>query len=127
MHDLSGVWSGVYRFPRLRPPVNFSATLTHAGEWLSGGIAEKVFAGLAHTVLTSTVMGRCSGSEVTFMKTYDRQVGGYDAVSYSGTVDARGLEISGVWSIPGNWSGTFTMVRARGTDEAVEREAVETV
>ena len=127
MHDLSGVWSGVYRFPRLRPPVNFSATLNHAGEWLSGGIKEKALVGGAPTVLTATVMGRCGGSEVTFMKTYDHPVAGFDAVSYRGSVDASGSEISGVWSIPGNWSGTFTMIRASGTEKAVERKIAETV
>jgi hypothetical protein len=127
MLDLSGVWSGTYRFPRLRPPVNFSANLDHAGEWLTGGIEERVSRGQTQQTLSATIMGRCAGSEVTFMKTYDHPVGGFDAVSYSGAVDALGLEISGVWSIHGNWSGTFTMVRTRGPDAAVERKVAETV
>jgi hypothetical protein len=66
-------------------------------------------------------MGQASGGVVTFLKTYDTLIAGYDAVHYEGTVFDAGLEINGTWSIPGNWSGTFIMVRSKGLYQAVLR------
>jgi hypothetical protein len=120
MHDLSGDWSGLYRFPSHKQPVAFKASLSQTGEWLTGTIEEWVELGLpAKTRLTAMIVGQVRAAEVSFMKTYDRQVGGYDDVSYVGTVASGGLEIGGVWTIPGNWSGTFTMIRAAGEDETL--------
>ena len=57
------------------------------------------------------------------MKLYDENRGDYDAVAYEGAVDAEGLEITGRWSIPGDWSGTFIMVRESGVEEEASAEA----
>ena len=127
MHNLTGLWSGLYRFPRWRKPVAFSASLEHSGDWLVGSTEETVSNPPAGMTLTATLTGRVTGSEITFMKTYDRQIGGYDAVSYSGSVDPQGMEISGTWSIAGNWSGTFLMIRASGQAETAKKKQVEKV
>jgi hypothetical protein len=69
---------------------------------------------VAGKILTATISGKVTSNEVTFLKTYDLQIGGYDVVQYQGLIGDEGLEIAGTWTIPGNWSGTFIMIRSRG-------------
>jgi hypothetical protein len=113
--DLSGAWSGLYSFPKARPPVFFDADLTDADGWITGTVSETVKIGAHTRILTSTLQGRRTGRHVTWLKTYDDAPGEYDAVHYEGKVNADASEIEGRWVIPGNWSGTFLMIRgARG-------------
>jgi hypothetical protein len=46
---------------------------------------------------------------------------------YQGTVQPGGDEIEGTWHIPGDWSGTFLMVRARMAKAEEERKVGEEV
>jgi hypothetical protein len=73
---------------------------------------------VAGKTLCATLSGRSDTSTVTFLKTYDVQVAGYDAVIYEGVIADDGREIVGTWSIPGNWSGAFIMIRSRGASAA---------
>jgi hypothetical protein len=46
------------------------------------------------------------------VKTYDGLGGVYNMVLYQGVLSADGTEISGDWTIPGDWSGRFVMIRS---------------
>jgi len=65
---------------------------------------------------------------VHFTKTYDEP--GHarrNHVLYIGTVNGEGTEITGRWEIPGNWSGSFIMVRQASEGELVEVKIAEAV
>ena len=112
--DLSGEWRGLYNYPAAQPPTEFTATLQDAGGVLSGHTVEPSLRGVT---ITARIDGRRAGTAVTFNKLYDDQRDGdYDTVAYQGAVDAEGLEITGRWTIPGVWSGSFIMVRERGVE-----------
>ena len=110
--DLSGDWTGIYSYPRAIPPVSFTASLSEQGGWISGVVEEKSRkgVGLARR-LGATIQGRRTGESVTWLKLYDDLDDNYDAVQYEGAISADGEEISGCWSIFGDWSGSFLMVR----------------
>jgi hypothetical protein len=113
--DLSGAWNGLYSFPEGLPPVFFDADLADAEGWITGAVSETVMIGAHKRVLTSSLSGRRTGREVTWLKTYDDAPVEYDAVHYEGRINADATEIEGRWVIAGNWSGTFLMIRgARG-------------
>jgi hypothetical protein len=123
--DLSGEWRGIFNYPAGAPPTEFVASLVDAGGTLTGTTVEP---SLQSGAVTARIDGRRTGSAVTFMKLYDRHdEGTYDSVAYRGAVDTEGLEITGRWSIPGDWSGTFIMVRESGVVADAEAEAGETI
>ncbi len=116
--DLSGDWRGIFNYPAAQPPTEFTATLHDAGGTLSGHTAEPSLRG---ATITARLDGRRSGAAVTFMKLYDdERDGDYDSVAYQGVVDAEGMEITGRWTIPGGWSGSFIMVREKGVEAGEE-------
>jgi hypothetical protein len=112
--NLSGAWSGVYSYDgNLRSPVSFSAKLTQKGRWIVGATEEVAEVGEAiGTVIFATIQGRRNGASVSWLKLYDRMLRGYNEVAYEGQVNADATEISGQWRIPGNWTGTFLMIRS---------------
>ena len=113
--NLSGVWQGRYIYPTTRLPVPFVATMTEIDSWLSGKIEENGTAGEARGVaMAASIQGRRTGHSVTWLKLYDGRFKRYDSVHYEGDINNDATEISGRWSIPGNWSGTFIMIRPRG-------------
>ena len=119
LHDLTDTWHGRFTFPRLYDPISFVASIEQTDEWLSGTVEEPGMRGVATgKVLTATISGKVTSDEVTFLKTYDAEIASYDAVHYQGKVGDQGLEISGTWTIPGSWSGTFIMIRSRGLEIA---------
>jgi hypothetical protein len=126
--DLSGVWHGSFSYPRERPPTNFTAVLQDADGWLTGATEEVGEVGDARgRTLKATPQGKRSGREVLFLKTYDGAFKRYDSVRYAGELSAESDEISGVWTVPGSWSGNFVMIRSGHPYVAVERKAVERV
>ena len=126
--DLTDTWQGRFSFPRLYEPVSFTARIEHTDDTVLGSVEELGVRGAAAGKrLTSTITGTAIGGAVTFLKTYDAFAAGYDAVHYAGTVGDGGLEISGVWTIPGNWSGTFLMIRSRGLELALSKTRVERI
>ncbi len=121
--DISGFWSGFYNYPGLREPTAFSADLTDDAGLLSGSISEHALG----MDLTATIDGERAGRSVTFRKRYHVTGPHFRAVvHYGGQVDDDGNEISGRWTIPGHWDGTFIMVRGGSavTEKISEDEEV---
>lgn len=113
---LTGFWTGVYFYPSagpaanddMLPPVPFTATLSEAAGLLAGQIREPGSVGLGAGERTASVAGTRSGDAVRFDKTY---VGAH-TVAYAGVLSSDGREITGTWTIPGDWSGEFRMQRS---------------
>ena len=120
--DLTGRWTGSFAFPKALAPGSFEANLTERGGWIAGTTDERgEVSGSSGVALTATLQGRRTGAKVVWLKLYDRDWPGYDAVSYEGEVSADGRTISGVWKIWNDWSGTFVMRRAHGAAKTVTR------
>lgn len=123
--DLSGLWHGFYNMPRSGPPTPFEAELLDTGGLLSGETSEEGDTPDCHGLtLHAVIEGRRSGDLVSFTKRYDYLPRADYAIAYEGMLAPGEDEIEGRWTIPGVWSGTFLMVRAR-RDEAVEEGKVE--
>lgn len=126
--DLSGHWHGFYNLPVEAPPTAFEAELLDTGGLLSGETSEEgdtpdCFGMILHAVID----GRRDGDRVSFTKRYDYLPRADYAIHYEGRVARGGDEIEGRWSIPGVWSGTFLMVRARGEEAAEEIRSEEKI
>jgi len=121
--DLTGSWQGQYSYTRSKPPVAFSARLSETGSWLDGVIEEIGTAGDAKgRPIAATVQGRRNGRSVTWLKLYHGSFRIYDSVQYIGQVSADGQEIEGRWTIHGNSTGRFLMVRQGGTAAARKKK-----
>jgi hypothetical protein len=116
--DLSGEWSGIYNYPSQFPPNNFEATIRDSGGIITGVISQP--GEFFETVATqhAVIEGRRHGSQLSFVKMYDDLA--RVAVHYEGAIQPGGDEIEGRWTIPGNWSGTFLMMRGAKASQAEE-------
>ena len=126
--DVSGSWDGIFNYPRGVPSNAFRAELVeHAGA-ISGETHERSD---AHHDRGATVValldGRRSGTDISFTKRYDDLVRAGHPVSYTGALSSEGDEITGTWNIPGEWSGTFIMVRQTRAGSAAKQQVEETV
>ncbi len=122
--DLTGVWHGQFSYPRGQQPAAFVATLIERGGAFDGDTEEVGAVGEAKgRMLTATVQGRRDGMQLTFLKLYDGDLNGYDAVEYEGEVSDDGSEILGRWSIQGSGGGDFMMIRATDLPLAAMRVA----
>jgi hypothetical protein len=122
--SLTGVWDGTYVQSHVGM-VTFLATLIDSGGALGGNVTEPcvmpgcTVGGTHH----ASIEGHRSGGAVSFVKRYEPSGCGYDTVFYEGVVNADATEIDGRWRLPGTaLSGTFLMVRATRTAEAVAAE-----
>ena len=120
--NLSGDWTGIFNYPREYSPVGFKATLSENDGWIMGTVEE----GSAKELgvprrLGASIQGRRLGVAVIWLKLYDEASPQHDAVTYEGEVTPDGEEISGRWSIPDSWSGTFLMVRKPESSAKRER------
>jgi hypothetical protein len=125
-HDLSGTWRGIYNYPRHYPPNMFEAEIRDTGGLITGVISQPgEFFEAAGTVHHAVIEGSREGSTLRFVKMYDdlRR----PTPHYHGIVQPGGDEIEGEWTIPGDWSGTFLMIRGAGAGEAIERKVSEKV
>lgn len=126
--NLTGMWKGIFNYPRSLPPNQFDAELREHRGVLTGETSEiGDVAPSKGQVLHAMIEGHRHGFGIEFIKRYDAIRRVTTPVHYSGTLSADGAEISGTWSIPGRWSGTFLMVRAKPEAALAERKAVETV
>ena len=125
-YDLSGRWHGFFNYPAQFPPNEFAAELTDVGGTISGLITQpgELFYPPG-TILQAVVEGRREGSELRFIKIYDDL--DRPTPHYRGTILAGGDEVQGEWTIPGDWSGTFFMIRGAGAKAAEERKVGEEV
>ena len=125
-YDLSGQWSGIYNYPAHYPPNTFEATIRDSGGLITGLITQPgEFFEPPGTVQQAVIDGRREGASLSFVKMYDdlRR----PTPHYHGIIQAGGDEIEGEWTIPGDWSGTFLMVRGGKAEEAEEREVGEEI
>lgn len=123
--SLSGLWNGQFTFPRVYEPEFFTANLLETADFLGGSIQEVVRNGRSKgETMYATISGVREGAKVSFRKTYESAPRTH-SVFYEGVVNADGTEIEGSWSIPGNWSGRFLMLRETGKSEAVTRRVAE--
>ena len=125
-HDLTGEWSGIYNYPALLPPNTFEASIRDAGGIITGVIrqpGEVIEPPGIHQ--HAVIEGSRNGCQVRWVKMYDDL--SRATPHYQGTVQPGGDEIEGTWRIPGDWSGTFLMVRARKAKAEEERQVDETV
>jgi hypothetical protein len=126
--DLSGVWKGIFQYPRALPPGHFDAELRDRLGAILGETFE--FGDTRHdkgASLHAFIEGHRNGSAISFVKRYDAVTRSNTPVFYAGTVDDSGDEISGTWDIPGQWSGTFLMIRSKPTAAMIEASITETV
>ena len=124
--DLSGRWHGMYNYPALYPPNSFEATIRDVGGILTGEIRQPgEFFEPSGITRHAMIEGRREGSTVTFVKFYDDL--DRPTPNYRGTILPGGDEIDGEWTIPGDWSGTFMMVRESGAKASAGLEISETV
>ena len=126
--NLSGRWKGIFNYPYRYPPTHFDAEIREHqgafdGETHERGTALRDVA----KELSAFISGVRQGRSVSFVKSYDAMSKARSAVRYDGQLSGDGNEITGTWHIPGNWSGTFIMVRHRSasSDEGAETEATE--
>jgi hypothetical protein len=124
--SLTGIWHGLYSYPIPRAPVSFMATLIETASTVSGTTHERCDIGVSpDEILCATLLGRRQDSVVAFVKTYDGANPHYGTVAYEGILSADGTEIEGRWTVPGNWSGKFLMIRSSPKAEAVARTVFE--
>jgi hypothetical protein len=126
--NLTGIWHGLYSYPSYLEPVYFVATLISFGTNVSGTTHEATEGRTgAPLQLFAFVEGSIADFAVAFQKRYDGSGGWKHVVGYDGTLSADGTEIEGQWSIPGNWSGPFLMIRGRAVTEKTIRKEFEKV
>jgi len=125
-YDLTGQWSGIFNYPSLFPPNSFEAAIRDSGGLISGVITQprEVFEGPGPS-RQAVIEGSREGSQLRFIKIYDDL--DRPTPHYQGIVQPGGDEIEGEWTIPGDWSGTFLMIRGSRADQAEERRVSETV
>ena len=120
--DLTGEWTGIYSYPAHYPPNTFEASIRDAGGIITG-VIHQPGEGMEPpgTHQHSVIEGNRAGRTVRWVKIYDDL--NRATPHYRGTIQSGGDEIEGEWHIPGNWSGTFMMVRRR-KEEASETRSV---
>lgn len=126
--DLSGDWLGFYNYDFACPPTEFEAAIRDSDGVLTG-VTTEMFEGpdKAGMMLQAVIDGRREGVSVRFTKLYDDLELTPDMVVYEGRVLPGGDEIEGTWSIQGDGSGTFMMMRKRREGAAVARKVEEEV
>jgi hypothetical protein len=120
-YDLSGQWAGIFNYPAEFPPNSFEATIRDSAGLITGLITQprEVF-DLPGPARHAVIEGSRQGDRLAFVKIYDD----LDRPSphYRGVIQPGGDEIEGEWTIPGDWSGTFLMIRASSAKATEERK-----
>lgn len=126
--DVSGRWHGFYSYAGGAQSCAFAAELReHGGDIVGITFEVAHFGPTPGATLSASVEGRRIGRAVDFAKTYDEVALAHYSIHYAGTLAEGGLEIEGRWSIPGETSGTFLMVRDGGAEAEQERQAADEV
>jgi|SRR5580704_5111606 hypothetical protein len=119
--NLTGVWQGLYSYPRALEPVLFVATLIETLSHVTGSTHEPHR--ITDRTLRAMLSGRRNGSRIDFVKTYEQTEGGYgEEIRYDGTICADASEIEGRWIIRADWSGRFLMIRGSRDAEQIARK-----
>ena len=123
--NLTGEWRGLYTYPEAALHVSFAADLVEIAGQLNGEVLEPDLLSAVPRTIGASVSGRRDGAVVSFDKTYHGAPGYEAVVRYQGSVSSDGLEIEGTWSIHGDLSGTFLMIRATAEHAPERRIAYE--
>lgn len=118
------MWSGAYRYPDdVAPETVFTAWIEEVSGAFTGRTEEPNLWRLGpESVVTADIDGARVGADVRFSKFMDGSGEQTHVILYEGQVDETLTYIAGIWTIPGDWSGSFFMAReATEGDEAVER------
>jgi hypothetical protein len=112
--DLSGLWTGAFSYSGSMTTVAFDTSLEAAQGALGGVVQELTHVRRPPRRVTASLQGRRDARFVSWIKSYDEpQLPGYEEpVAYEGELSGDGVEIRGVWRLPGA-HGTFLMIRAR--------------
>jgi hypothetical protein len=120
-HDLSGRWIGIYNYPHTWPPIEFETELSDTAGLVTGSTTETGAPWEpSGSVVKAAIQGRREESKVRFSKVYDDDSVNDLWVEYEGAISIDGNEIEGQWTVPGEWSGSFMMVRQAGQRATVE-------
>ena len=108
--DLTGRWRGIFSYPALLPPNGFEAEIRDVGGVVTGLITQpRESFEPPGPPRQATIDGRRDGDSLTFVKFYDDL--DRPTPHYHGRIQPGGDEVNGEWTIPGDWSGTFIMIR----------------
>ena len=122
--NLTGIWHGIYSYPIARAPVSFVATLIETASAVSGTTHELcTIGGSPNETLYATLLGSRQPA-VSFVNPMTAPTAVRHR-AYEGTLSPDGIEIEGRWTVPGNWSGKFLMIRSSGKTEAIARTVFE--
>jgi hypothetical protein len=125
---LTGVWLGLYSYPRQLEPVSFTATLIETSGAISDSTHETPRQGKAAArTIFATRSGRRNDSAAQFTKTYDDGIPHEHSINYDGMITDDGAEIEGRRSIPRMWSGRFLMIRSAPNAEKIVRKKYERI
>jgi len=125
-YDPTGQWSGIFNYPSQFPPNTFEATIRDASGLISGVITQpREFFETPGAPQQAVIDGSREGAMLRFVKIYDDLA--RPTPHYHGVVQPGGDEIEGEWTIPGDWSGTFLMIRGSKASIAEERRVSEDV
>ena len=120
--DLTGRWSGIFSYPAQFPPNTFEAEIRDSGGLVTGVITQpREFFEEDGPPRQAVIDGRREGDRLTFVKFYDDL--DRPTPHYHGRIQPGGDEVSGEWTIPGDWSGTFIMIRSSKEAAREERRA----
>jgi hypothetical protein len=124
--DLSGRWSGIFSYPALFPPNAFEVVIQDRGGLIAGVVTQprEPFEPPGPS-RQAIIEGRREGGSVNFVKFYDDL--DRPTPHYHGRIQPGGDEVQGEWTIPGDWSGTFIMIRASKEAARAERQVGEKV
>ena len=126
--SLTGLWHGLFSYPRRFDPTSFVAILIESRASFSGTTHEPCTTReIPGGVLYATLRGERAGAAVAFTKAYDGTGGWTHSVAYDGVFNSDGSEIEGRWRVRDNWSGKFLMVRARAEEKSVVHKVAEPV
>lgn len=121
--SLTGVWHGLFSYPRLYEPTSFVAVLIDSGSSFSGTTHEPLPSNQGSGgLLYAMLQGKRDGGAISFIKTYDGTSGWSHTVTYEGTLNREATEIEGRWYLADAWSGKFLMVRAGAKEEEAARK-----
>jgi hypothetical protein len=111
-NSMSGVWSGEYRYD-LGGGTRFTAWFDDYGGALSGTSLEpNGFVSDGPEELAAELNGERTGLQMHWIKIYDAASGAHQTpISYEGEADDAFTRVNGIWRLPGNFHGTFTLTR----------------
>lgn len=127
--DLTGLWSGEYRYPGGFRPTPFSAHITETGGSLNGTTLEPAtFGAPGLTELSADISGARFHLSVRFTKIYHPAPGVHRLpIYYAGEADEKLTTIEGDWRFSTGFFGSFVLVRASRSVATQAEKAAATV